>query len=216
MKIYQQNETCRNHSIKTSSLSESTKQLTITITYDLNVKSLSTTVKEFDENFVFIDEIDKKKVTTEILRNTGCADEICKTNLELIGKVLDIDNVITVGIETTFRIQYSISNSGEAAYRTKLKITTKKYVAFAAVSSSCSVDTDDDYSIMECDIRSGKPITDKNPYHTNITFDISNMRGGNLEIIAEVSTMGDDSKSTTNKKVHQIKHVELSEVDVKG
>lgn len=138
-----------------STLSDIFKPIVVEMKYDL-IDKIPEANGSFCEKCVAIDPNDPKTVTNKIAFSTGCAGDRCLSDLIVRGEPLNFKPPYVLGSSRTIAIKYEISNVGETAYLTQLKITIPTNVTqFSRTPPNCKIDL---VGEMLCDIGLGKPL----------------------------------------------------------
>lgn len=209
-------EKCNDYTIYVRpSLADIFKPMSIELKYDTIEK-----IPEDDSNFcdtcVVMDPRDVKSSSTKIAFSTGCAGEVCMSDLSIVGTLANVRQPFVLGSERTISIKYEISNAGEPAYITQLKITIPTNVThFSRVPPSCQQDGSSQ-EVMTCDINLGKPVKSSETSEIVITLDATRLEGESFIVQAEVSSAGNEQRPVDNKYRNEILLTEFSNVESNG
>ena len=139
-----------------ATLAEIFKPIVIELKYDL-IDKIPETNSTFCEKCVAIDPNDPKTITNKIAFSTGCAGERCQSDLKVHGELINSKIPYVLGSSRTLGIKYEISNLGETAYLTQLRIIIPTNVTqFSKTPPNCNIDSQ--IGEMLCDIGMGKPL----------------------------------------------------------
>ncbi|XP_030384138.1 integrin alpha-PS3 isoform X2 [Scaptodrosophila lebanonensis] len=166
--------------------------------------------EEFCETCVAVDPADPKVFTERIIFSTGCVSEICIADLQLVSK--NVDNTYTLGSDNTFRVNYDITNNGEAAYLPQFNVTSSSRLRFSQIPWNCKVND----AVMVCDLNRGRPLAKGDKDSISISFDMSSLRDSSLIISAEVFSTGYEKNPMDNKLTNVISLREYTEIDATG
>lgn len=197
---------------KTSISSLNIKPLNIKMSYNVT-KKISQNESEFCEDCVFLNRAILNSATLEVPVATGCSNGSCKPNLILKGALMETDQKFIIGLTKTLSIFYSISNLGESAYFPKLEIEIPTAIKFTTLPSSCKAFNSETKII--CKVESVALKNNQNSTF-NITLDVSNVREREVEILARVSSSGDEVDDSNNMNSIQVTFDEESDVEIEG
>jgi hypothetical protein len=152
--------------------------------------------KNFCQTCVAVDPRDKKEISLELPVNTGCQSSVCKPNLKLEGELINIESPMILGETKNVSIHYKIWNFGEPAYSTRLSVNVSNSIKYASIPPSCTRGKIDEELI--CNIRSGKPLKDRETFEFDIILDISKCEDNFVSITAEITCSGDDVDKNDN------------------
>lgn len=177
-------------------------------------------IPEHDPNFcehcVALDPRDVKMASTKIAFSTGCSGEICTSDLAVVGTLSNVRQPFVLGSDKIIAIKYEISNAGESAYLTRLKITIPTNVTqFSRTPPSCRQDSNA-RDIMVCDINQGKPVKNMEAVDMIIALDATRLEGSSFKVFAEVSSAGSEKKPSDNQYTNEIFLSEFSDIELNG
>ena len=115
-----------------------------------------------------------------------------------------------LGSSKTYSITFDVVNVGEPAYLSQINVTSSNRMPFARIPSSCSAIE----FVLVCDLYKGQPMLENDKESLTILFDVSNIEGTDMKIIAEVFSSGNELNATNNIIVNTIKLTEISYVQV--
>lgn len=164
--------------------------------YEHKLLNIPKSEKNFCQTCVAVDPRDKKEISLELPVNTGCRKSVCRPNLKLVGKLINVESPMILGETKNVSIHYKISNSGEPAYSTQLSLNVSNSIKYASIPSSCSRGKVDEELI--CNIRSGKPLKNLETFEFDIILDISKCEDNFVNVAAEISCSGDDVDKNDN------------------
>jgi Integrin alpha len=191
------------------------KPMNIELKYELAEKIVEYEQK-FCETCVVTDPRDTKLVSSKIVFATGCRGDRCLTDLAVVGTLINVRQPFVLGSAKTIEIKYDISNSGEAAYLTQLKIKIPTNVTqFSRIPSICNQDNNV-LEMMTCDLRSGRPLKNLESVDITISLDAIRLDGSAFSVIAEVFCAGDEQRPADNIYVNDIQLTEFSDVELDG
>lgn len=195
-------------------LSDIFKPIHIEVKYD-TVKKIPGHSQEFCESCVALDPRDSKTVSTKVTFSTGCSGERCVSDLAVVGTLMNVRQPYVLGSTSTIAIQYEISNAGESAYLTQLKISIPTNLTqFSKVPSSCR--EENSKRDMVCDINAGKPVANGETVKLDINLETSKLDGEFLKVLAVVSSAGDEQRPADNEYLNEILLTEFSDVELIG
>lgn len=190
------------------------KPISIEVKYD-TVQKIPEHSQEFCETCVALDPRDSKTVSTKVTFSTGCSDERCVSDLAVVGTLINVRQPYVLGSTSTIAILYEISNAAESAYLTQLKVTIPTNITqFSKIPSSCS--EENNKRVMVCDINAGKPVTKGETVKLTVNLETSKLDGESFEVLAVVSSAGDEQRPADNKYVNEILLTEFSDVELIG
>lgn len=190
------------------------KPIHIELKYD-TVDKIPEHTQSFCETCVALDPRESKTVTTKVTFSTGCSGERCISDLAVVGTLLNVRQPYVLGSTSTINILYDISNAGESAYLTQLKITIPTNVTqFSRVPPNCREESNK--RDMICDINSGKPVANGETAKLEINLESTRLDGKSFKVLAEVSSAGDEQRPGDNKYENEILLTEFSDVELIG
>lgn len=190
------------------------KPIHIEVKYD-TVEKIPETSSDFCESCVALDPRDSKSVSTKVTFITGCSGERCVSDLAVVGTLLNVRQPYVLGSTPTIAIQYDISNAGESAYLTQLKISIPTNVTqFSRVPPSCR--EENNKRDMVCDINAGKPVANGESVKLDINLEASKLEGESFRVFAIVSSTGDEHRPIDNEYENEIFLTEFSDVELIG
>lgn len=182
--------------------------------FEMEIKILNNIPKlgnDFCDYCVIFDSKETGTVSNRTALITGCEGNQCKSNLTLVGKL--IDEPYVMGTTKSIAIQYEISNSGENAYLTQLMISIpKNVIQFEKIPLNCKLSNEK--SLMICSIIDGKPVKQNEIYTLNIQLDMSQIQGTSLKVNASVTCAGINSNKINNTIENEIKLSYFSIIDI--
>lgn len=190
------------------------KPISIEVKYE-TIAKIPENTQEFCETCVAVDPRDSKSVSTKVTFSTGCSGERCVSDLSLVGTLMNVRQPYVLGSTQTITIQYEISNSGESAYLTQIKISIPTNVTqFSRVPPSCR--EENSKRDMVCDINAGKPVANGEIVKLSINLEASKLVGEFFRVFAVVSSAGDEQKPIDNEYQNEILLTEFSDVELIG
>lgn len=170
---------------------------------------------EFCDTCVTLDPREPKVISSRIPFNTGCGSDRCVSDLQLSGTLTNIRQPYVLGSTRTLTLQYEITNAGESAYFTQLNISIPTNVTqFSKLPSFCHEEYGN--QLMICDINAGKPVKNGEKVLLDITLDATKLDGESFEVVAVVTSAGDEKKPEDNQYVNKILLTEFSDVELVG
>jgi Integrin alpha len=171
--------------------------------------------QKFCETCVILDPRDSKTVSTKVTFSTGCSGERCVSDLAVVGTLTNVRQPYVLGSTKTIAIEYEISNAGESAYLTQLKVTIPTNVTqFSRVPSSCRQENNN--RDMICDINSGKPVAKGEKVTLDINLEAGKLDGESFKVFAVVSSAGDEQRPADNEYENEILLTEFSDIELIG
>lgn len=190
------------------------KPIHIEMKYD-TIEKIPENSQRFCESCVTIDPRESKTISTKVTFSTGCSGERCVSDLALVGTLTNVRQPYVLGSTKTIAIQYEITNQGESAYLTQLKISIPTNVTqFARVPPSCRQENNN--RDMICDINSGKPVANKEKVTLDINLETAKLEGESFKVFAVVSSAGDEQRPADNEYENEILLTEFSDVELLG
>lgn len=190
------------------------KPINIEMKYD-TIEKIPEHSQEFCATCVMMDTRDSKTLSTKVTFSTGCSGELCVSDLAVVGTLMNVRQPYVLGSTKTIVIQYEISNAGESAYLTQLKITIPTNVTqYSRVPSTCRQDSNQ--RDMICDINSGKPVANGEIVKLDISLEAAKLDGESFKIFAVVSSAGDEQRPADNEYENEILLTEFSDVELIG
>lgn len=190
------------------------KPIHIEVKYD-TVSKIPENSQDFCETCVIVDPRDSKTASTKVTFSTGCSGDRCISDLALVGTLMNTRQPYVLGSTKTITIQYEITNSGESAYLTQLKVTIPTNVTqFSRVPSTCRQENNN--RDMICEINSGRPVANGNKVTLDINLETAKLDGDSFKVLSVVSSAGDEQRPDDNEYVNEIKLAEFSEVELIG
>ncbi|XP_043644484.1 integrin alpha-PS5-like [Drosophila teissieri] len=177
--------------------------------YEL-AKKIPVSQQTFCETCAVVDPMDPTYTTEKIYFNTGCAGDVCVSDLHLSTK--DVDSSFTLGTNESLSLTYEITNSGEPAYVAQLNVTSSARLPFSKVPGNCRVREE----VILCDLNGQRAMTKGDSESLTITFDVTQLRGHSLTIEAAVSSAGIDTNPKDNRLSTLISLKEYAEIDASG
>ncbi|XP_043645063.1 integrin alpha-PS5-like [Drosophila teissieri] len=177
--------------------------------YEL-AKKIPVSQQAFCETCAVVDPMDPTYTTEKIYFNTGCAGDVCVSDLHLSTK--DVDSSFTLGTNESLSLTYEITNSGEPAYVAQLNVTSSARLPFSKVPGNCRVREE----VILCDLNGQRAMTKGDSESLTITFDVTQLRGHSLTIEAAVSSAGIDKNPKDNRLSTLISLKEYAEIDASG
>ena len=182
--------------------------------YD-TIEKIPENSQEFCETCVVLDPRDSKSVSTKVTFRTGCGGERCVSDLAVVGTLVNTRQPYVLGSTKTITIQYEITNAGESAYLTQLKISIPTNLTqFSRIPPSCRQDNNNKYMI--CDINAGRPVANGDVVKLDINLEAAKLEGESFKVNAVVSSAGDEQKPDDNEYENEIFLTEFSDVELIG
>ncbi|XP_039480877.1 integrin alpha-PS5 [Drosophila santomea] len=173
-------------------------------------KEIPVSQPEFCETCAVVDPMDPTYTTEKIHFITGCAGNVCVSDLHLSTK--DVNSSFTLGTNESLSLTYEITNSGEPAYVAQLNVTSSARLPFSKVPGNCRVREE----VILCDLNGEQAMTKGDIDSLTITFDVTQLRGHSLTIEAAVSSSGIDQNPKDNRLSTLISLKEYAEIDASG
>jgi hypothetical protein len=190
------------------------KPIHIEVKYD-TLEKIPENSQTFCETCVVVDPRDSKTVATKVTFATGCSGERCISDLAIVGTLMNVRQPYVLGSTKTITIQFEITNAGESAYLTQLKITIPTNVTqFSRVPSTCREENNN--RDMICDINSGKPVAKGEKVTLDINLEAAKLDGESFKVFSTVSSAGDEQRPDDNRYVNEILLTEFSDVELIG
>lgn len=190
------------------------KPINIELKYD-TVQKIPEHSQEFCETCVVLDPRDSKAISTKVTFSTGCSGERCVSDLAVVGTLKNVRQPYVLGSTSTIAIEYEISNSGESAYLTQLKVTIPTQITqFSRIPSTCREQSNK--KEMVCDINAGKPVANGETVRLDIHLETSKLDGESFKVLSVVSSAGDEQRPADNEYVNEIFLTEFSDVELIG
>lgn len=190
------------------------KPISIEMKYDTVEKMLENS-QEFCTTCVTLDPRDSKTISTKVTFSTGCSGERCISDLAVVGTLVNVRQPYVLGSTHIITIEYEISNKGESAYLTQLKITIPTNITqFSRIPPECHEENNN--RDMVCDLNSGKPIANGEIVKLSINLDATKLDGESLKVLSVVSSAGDEQRPADNQYENQILLTEFSDVELIG
>lgn len=137
------------------------------------------------------------------------------SDLAVVGTLLNVRQPYVLGSSPTITIQYEISNSGESAYLTQLKVSIPSGATqFSRVPPSCR--EENNKKEMICDINAGKPVAKGETVKIDINLEASRLEGNSFKVLAAVSSAGDEERPDDNEYENEILLTEFSDIELIG
>ncbi|XP_041675630.1 integrin alpha-PS3-like [Drosophila eugracilis] len=149
--------------------------------------------EEFCETCAVVNPSDPTVSTGKISFITGCATNVCVTDLQLRSQ--HVRTTYTLGTTNTLRLNYEVTSIGETAYPPQFNVTSLPRLPFAQVPGNCRIREE----AMVCDLNSGRPLAKGDTDSLTIIFDVSQLSGYSLIIEAAVFSAGIDRNPTDNR-----------------
>lgn len=173
-------------------------------------------VEDQDENFcktcVVLDSGSSNEFLLEVPFDSRCVGKNCTTKLAVKGK-FNSENPFVLGSSKSIEIVLEISNSGEAAYFTKLKVSVSTS-QFLKIPPFC-YDIKNLHQYLECDINGVSMLKDEKliiPLH----IDSEKLDGKSITIFANVTSEGEEFSPEDNSCVVELSLKNFSKVEVIG
>ncbi|RWS12848.1 Integrin alpha-9-like protein, partial [Dinothrombium tinctorium] len=131
---------------------------------------------------------------------TGCGDVHCIAELQL--DVRSSLLLVVQGLNTELPLYVQITNNGENAYSTKLRLEIRPFVEVNQISSHCEDTTEEFAVIIDCDI--DNPLETEQTKEIFFMFDLSKLSSNvqNITIDSSVTTLSNLSeKSNANQRI---------------
>jgi hypothetical protein len=168
--------------------------------------------KEFCETCFVLDPREEQLVQKKFSFNSGCKNEICRSNLKLKSE-LKFPTPFVLGTQQSVKIQYEISNSGEPAYLLKISLSLSTS-QFTRISSMCK--RENNGGSMLCDLNNGLQVGSGERIRFEIDLETSRLSGKSFKVTAEVSSSSEETFVVDNKVEDEIEIVESSNVEIEG
>ena len=190
------------------------KPINIDLKYD-TVRKIPEHSQKFCDTCVVLDPRGSKSMSTKVTFSTGCKGETCVSDLAVVGTLFNVKQPYVLGSTPTITLRYEISNAGESAYLTQLKITIPTNVTqFSRVPPSCR--EDNNKRDMVCDINSGKPVANGETVKIDINLEASKLEGESFKVQAIVTSTGEEQRPADNEYENEILLTEFSDVELIG
>lgn len=190
------------------------KPISIELKYD-TIEKIPEYSQEFCETCVALDPRESKTVSTKVTFSTGCSGDRCVSDLAVVGTLTNVRQPFVLGSAKNIVIQYEISNAGESAYLTNLKVSIPTNVTqFSKVPPSCRQENNN--RDMICDINSGKPVANSESVKLDITLEAAKLDGESFKVFAIVSSAGEEKRPEDNEYTNEIILTEFSDVELIG
>lgn len=190
------------------------KPIHIEMKYE-TVQKIPEITQEFCETCVALDPRDSKTVSTKVTFSTGCEGERCISDLAVVGTLMNVRQPYVLGSTKVITIEYEISNQGESAYLTQIKITIPTNVTqYSRIPPSCRQDSNN--RDMICDLNSGRPVKRGEIVKLDINLDSTKLDGESFKVFAVVSSAGDEERPADNQYENEILLTEFSDVELIG
>lgn len=190
------------------------KPIAIEMKYE-TVQKIPEIIQEFCATCVALDPRDSKSVSTKVTFSTGCEGERCVSDLAVVGTLMNVRQPYVLGSTSVITIEYEVSNQGESAYLTQIKISIPTNVTqFSRIPSTCRQDSNN--RDMICDLNSGRPIPKGDVVKLNINLDATKLDGESFKVLAAVSSAGDEQRPADNQYENEIFLTEFSDVELIG
>lgn len=177
-------------------------------------KKIPVVSEDFCASCVVLDPREPNSAKTKIKFKTGCAADRCVPDLKVVG-VLMATQPLMLGTMKTLAITYKISNFGEPAYFTQLKVSIPTDVTqFAKIPPTCI--RENNKRDLICDISAGKPFAFKEKIELEIILETSRLDGESLTVLANVSSAGDERRQEDNVFENFIALAEHSKIEIVG
>ncbi|XP_002040109.2 integrin alpha-PS5 [Drosophila sechellia] len=203
------NESCKHFEVLVTDPAGIFTPIHLQLHYELS-KKIPRSHEAFCESCAFVDPLEPKYATETISFITGCAGNVCESDLQLSSK--DVNSSFTLGTMAVFSMRYEITNNGELAYVAQFKVTSSARLPFARVPGNCRVRQEH----MLCDLNGGLALARGDSESLTITFDVSQLSGHSLTIEAAVSSAGMDQNLKDNTINTTISLREEAEIDASG
>lgn len=191
------------------------KPIHIEVKYD-TVEKIPENTQDFCETCVVIDPRDSKTISTKVTFSTGCSGEKCESDLAVVGTLINVRQPYVLGSTKTITIQYEITNTGESAYLTQIRITIPTNLTqFARIPPTCRHDNNN-IKDMICDINSGRPVANGDRVTLDINLEAAKLEGDSFTVYAKVSSAGDEKRPEDNEYENEIFLTEFSDVELIG
>lgn len=161
---------------------------------------------------------DPKSVKNKIVFSTGCKSAKCIADLKLRSSLVDAKLPYILGGSSSLLIDYAITNAGETAYLTQIRITLPEAnVAFTKTPSNCKIEDDSpNANVMLCDVNNGSPMFAGDAASLRISVDTTKLDGNELIVKAYVFSTGDELSESDNTVEHVIPLDEFSDIEIIG
>lgn len=190
------------------------RPITIEAKYD-TIEKIPEASQEFCETCVALDPREGKLVSTKLTFSTGCSADRCVSDLQLVGTLINVRQPYVLGSTQSIGLQYEISNAGESAYLTQLKITIPSNITqFSRVPAICREESNK--REMICDINQGRPVANGQTVKLDVSLDASKLEGELFVVVASVTSSGDEQKPADNEYINEIIMTEFSDVEFNG
>lgn len=220
LKIFQDHITCQDYEdLKINAAGAMRKEIKVIVRYEVKEK-IPQSGTTFCQSCVLLNPNDRPEAEMSLYINTGCKNDTCITDLKVVSatyggnETMKENAPMALGTFTNFTIQYNVSSLAEPSFGTNLKITIPPRVKFSKTLESCNVL---ERNTMNCRIKPGGSLKQNDKTESiKISFDISEFRGDLLEIIAEVSSKGNETNPEDNIVKNSFNLFENSTVTIKG
>ncbi|CAO1409381.1 unnamed protein product [Diamesa serratosioi] len=177
------------------------------------LNNIPTTGNDFCDNCVTFDSKETATASNKVAFITGCRESRCKSNLTLVGSLINVEQPYIMGTTKTISIEYDITNTGENAYLTQLMILIPTNVTqFTKILPNCKLSNHN--SLLTCSIMDGRPILKDNTRKLSITLEMSRIQGSSLKINASVTCAGMNLNEKYNSIENEIKLKQFSVIDM--
>lgn len=171
--------------------------------------------QQFSNSCVALDPRLHKSVSTKVTFQTGCKGERCYSDLAIVGNFVNVTQPYVLGSTKTIKILYEITNTGEPAYWTQIRIMIpENVVQFSKFPLFCEQESNTQDVI--CSINGGKPVINGGNFKFEIDFDATNLEGKLFKVVATVFSAGDETNSVNNRNENDIMLREFSDLDIIG
>ena len=149
----------------------------------------------------------------EVPFESRCSGKNCTTNLAVEGK-FNSENPFLLGSAKTIEIMLVISNSGEEAHFTKLKVSASTS-EFSKIPNFCAFINQQN---VECNINSDKSVNVLKSENVTISLqiDAEKLDGKSITISANVTSEGEEFSPKDNNRNFLLSLKSFSEVEVIG
>ncbi|XP_058066154.1 integrin alpha-PS3-like [Anopheles bellator] len=209
---------CQEHDVSVKASQNTIFQpVTIEIEFSLHKLSLPPKGDRFCKHCALLDPSASNKVIERISFTTGCAKDVCLSDLKLISlKWKDIALPYVIGSTSTATLEIEIGNTAESAYLPQLNVTIPTYLKLAKLLPGCNIiESGSNQSGIVCDLNGRFPLKQSSIIKHTLTFDMTQLGGMNsLEVRAKVITISDERSPADNEMKEVLILQEVCDVEI--
>ena len=109
-------------------------------------------------------------------------------------------------------VTYNVVNHGENAYLPHINITSSNRMPFSKIPFNCNLDT----NVLVCSLNQGQAMAQGKELSITVVYDVSNLKGDNMILTAEVFSSGKESVPSDNIIKDVVTLKKFTEIEIVG